>query len=547
MVDSTDRPGPRFPSDQVERVRREVQAALTRWGVGSGTTVICGGARGADLIVAEEGRALGASVVLCLAKPPHEFVRDSVTLPGSDWTERFERMQESADVRVLPDEGVHAAPDNVYERTNEWLIAEAASLAGTGGRPHAIIVWNGEEGDGPGGTRHFVQQLGFQGPDPRVAVIDPTARSYERRQDGSGRKRMLALDGGGIRGALTLAILARIEAHLRARNSDIRVLADYFDYIAGTSTGAIIAAALALGKPVEEVQDDYRRLGAEVFKKRSLPLWWRSMYGDKQLRSQLESVIGRGRTLGDSDFRSLLLMVLHNTETDSPWPLSNCTRAKYNRPERCLLEHPDRNLDLPLMELVRASAAAPVYFKPQEVRVGRAFVFQDGGITPFNNPAFLVFLMATLPEYGLGWEPGEDKLLIVSVGTGTSAAVHPGLAAKQVNLLFNARNLPSVFMNGASAGQDMLCRALGLTLAGDPVDSEFGARIGSAAAGGRNLFTYLRYNFEMNDAALEQFGIATKRQKRAARKLDAFKYVHELEEMGRSVAIDFDREFGAFL
>jgi hypothetical protein len=352
---------------------------------------------------------------------------------------------------------------------------------------------------------------------------------------------------GGIRGALSLSILARIERHLRERNSEIRVLADYFDYFAGTSTGAIIATALALGKSVDELQESYRKLGMEVFRKRFLPLWWRSIYGDKKLRGQLETVIGRGRTLGDPEFRSLLLIVLHNTETDSPWPLSNCTRAKYNRADRCLLDNPDRNLDLPLTELVRASAAAPVYFKPQEVRVGRRFVFQDGGITPFNNPAFLLFLMATLPEYGLEWEPGEKRFLIVSVGTGTSAAVHPGLAAKQVNVLFNAKHLPSVFMNGASAGQDMMCRALGLTLAGGPIDRELGARIAARAIGGGNLFTYLRYNFEMNDAALESLGIATKRQKRQARKLDAVKYIRQLEEMGRSVKIDFDREFGAFL
>ena len=68
------------------------------------------------------------------------------------------------------------------------------------------------------------------------------------RLTAAGPKRILALDGGGIRGALTLGCLERIEAILRQRHRrpDLR-LCEYFDLIGGTSTGAIIAAALAIG------------------------------------------------------------------------------------------------------------------------------------------------------------------------------------------------------------------------------------------------------------------------------------------------------------
>ena len=127
---------------------------------------------------------------------------------------------------------------------------------------------------------------------------------------------------------------------------------------------------------------------------------------------------------------------MHNTVTDSPWMLSNCTRAKYNRADRNLLSSPDRNLDIPLAPLIRASTAAPIYFAPEELHVSQhRFLFQDGGVTPFNNPALLLFLMATLPEYGLRWETGEDRLLIVSVGTGSSAATHPGLRRRCISWL----------------------------------------------------------------------------------------------------------------
>jgi uncharacterized protein len=72
-----------------------------------------------------------------------------------------------------------------------------------------------------------------------------------------------------------------------------------------------------------------------------------------------------------------VLMVLRNATTDSPWPLSNNPRAKYNQEDRA-----DNNLLLPLWQLVRASTAAPVYFPPELIQVGdHDFVFVDGGLT----------------------------------------------------------------------------------------------------------------------------------------------------------------------
>ncbi|NOT53985.1 MAG: patatin, partial [Deltaproteobacteria bacterium] len=83
---------------------------------------------------------------------------------------------------------------------------------------------------------------------------------------GPGPKRILALDGGGIRGILTLQLLKRIENLVRERTGDnSTVLADYFDLIGGTSTGAIIAGALALGWRVGDIETLYRKLGNSIF------------------------------------------------------------------------------------------------------------------------------------------------------------------------------------------------------------------------------------------------------------------------------------------
>jgi hypothetical protein len=175
-------------------------------------------------------------------------------------------------------------------------------------------------------------------------------------------------------------------------------------------------------------------------------------------------------------------------------------------------------------------------------------MFQDGSLMPFNNPALLMFLMATLPEYGREWPAGEDRLLVVSVGTGRAAVVHPELMAK-VDLLFNAKNLPSVFMNGASVAQDFLCRSLGRCRFGAVIDSKFGARIDRVGVGGSNLFTYLRYDVDLSDDFLKDHGISPRRAQKRMRNLDSVKSMPKLEEFGRQIcaAIDFRAHFQGLL
>ena len=165
MVDTPDRESPRFPPDQVPRVTDEVQAALERWNVGPGTTLVTGGARGADIVAAEEARSRGAGLHLVLAYEPDRFVSDSVELPGTNWERRFRALLPQADVEV-----VGGPDDTVYERTNERILQVAREIDD---RPYAVIVWNGEAGDGPGGTDDLVSRLGL---DERVIVIDPTPR-----------------------------------------------------------------------------------------------------------------------------------------------------------------------------------------------------------------------------------------------------------------------------------------------------------------------------------------------------------------------------------
>ena len=114
------------------------------------------------------------------------------------------------------------------------------------------------------------------------------------------KSRKLALDGGGIRGVMSLEILRKIERDLAAatgKGTSFR-LGDFFDYIGGTSTGAIIAVGLAMGKSVQELIDFYIEAGPLMFEKSSLIGRLRSFYQADPLREKLNRVFGE-RTLGE--------------------------------------------------------------------------------------------------------------------------------------------------------------------------------------------------------------------------------------------------------
>jgi predicted acylesterase/phospholipase RssA len=139
-----------------------------------------------------------------------------------------------------------------------------------------------------------------------------------------GQKKLLALDGGGIRGVITLEVLAKIEDILRKRQGKSQlVLADYFDYIAGTSTGALIATCLSLGMSVKAVQKFYIRSGPAMFDRAGLLRRFRYKFEDEKLSEKLRNVIGADTTFGSEKVRTLLMIVLRNATTDSPWPISN--------------------------------------------------------------------------------------------------------------------------------------------------------------------------------------------------------------------------------
>ena len=133
--------------------------------------------------------------------------------------------------------------------------------------------------------------------------------SVAEKLDSKGPHKLLALDGGGIRGMITLAVLAELQSQLQAalKRDDTFVLADYFDYIGGTSTGAIIATCLSLGWRVERIQTFYEGSGQAMFDKASVLKRFKYKFEDEKLSALLQQEIGPDVTLGDERLRTLLL------------------------------------------------------------------------------------------------------------------------------------------------------------------------------------------------------------------------------------------------
>ena len=322
-----------------------------------------------------------------------------------------------------------------------------------------------------------------------------------------GPKRILALDGGGLKGIVTLGFLGRMEEILRERHGndpDFR-LSDYFDLIAGTSTGAIIAAALARGMTVEEVRGYYLTMGNEVFERS----WFRkgivrARYDDEKLKKLLKKVLGKDTTLGDESLRTGVLLVTKRMDTGSPWPLGNNPRGRYFRAP------PDKdwvsNADYPLWQVVRASTAAPSYFDPETFVINEGSSrrqavkgsFVDGGVSPFNNPSLQAFMYATLDGYRVNWPTGADNLLVVSVGTGDAEPgkrpaklAAKGAVAALLSVMDDCASLVETMMQWMSTGTKVRV-----------IDRELGDLRDDLIAPAP-LLTYVRYNVSFDPEDVE--------------------------------------------
>jgi hypothetical protein len=304
---------------------------------------------------------------------------------------------------------------------------------------------------------------------------------------------------------------------------------------------------------VQQLLDFYESKGEAMFDKASLLKRVKYFYNDGPLLKELQNTFGKTSiALTTGAFKTLLLVVTMNRSTDSPWPICNNPDAKYNDPNR-----PDCNLKIPLYQLVRASTAAPAYFRPETLQwdkddPDKTFVFVDGGVTPYNNPAFLMYRMATQRPYELNWKTGEKELLIVSVGTGSAPS--PGTYD---NLLETVKELPNNLMYAMQVDQDINCRTVGRCIYGAGLDREMGdlipldkdGKVVSLDSDAGRHFSYVRYNADLSVVGLAKMNLGHI-DSDEVREMDSVKNMPRLREVGRAVGkqqINVAKHFANFV
>jgi uncharacterized protein len=206
--------------------------------------------------------------------------------------------------------------------------------------------------------------------------------------------KILSLDGGGVRGAFIAAFLARIQQNLE------RPLIDYFDLIAGTSTGGLIAVALGMGISPGDIKEFYQTDGPRIFTRPAprLPAWKRSLI-EVFLSKLMPSV--DAEWLFSSKFEAGLLReaiqqrlqqrLIGEARIRLVIPAVDLTTARgvvFKTPHR-----PNfiRDRHFSACDVIMATTAAPSYFPPTSINVGSAYC--DGGIWA-NNPTIVGYAEA---------------------------------------------------------------------------------------------------------------------------------------------------------
>lgn len=358
-------------------------------------------------------------------------------------------------------------------------------------------------------------------------------------------KRLLSLDGGGIRGLIEAEVLSEMESQLKQLTGKDRPLCECFDLIGGTSTGAILAASLTMGLRAADLRDFYLRLGKHVFSPEFFITRFWHKYPSQPLEKALKDVLGADTTLADSRLRTLLLIVSKNATLGSTWFFTNNPRGKFF----------SQNRGLPLWQIVRASTAAPTYFPPQTINIPsgpeatRAYEFVDGGVSMYNNPSMQLFLEATEPDYNIGWPTGVDNLLLMSLGAGFSPETIAEGKAMHYNALNWAQYAIEELMGDANLQQNVLMHLIGERPA-QPVSggmaamaalAEVGAPAGSSlnrissSLGGNKLLTYQRITIGVTPQRLGQLGLSDIDPAKVG-KLDCVDQMPNLQRIGRAIA-----------
>lgn len=269
--------------------------------------------------------------------------------------------------------------------------------------------------------------------------------------------RILSIDGGGIRGILPGRMLCYIEEQLQKRsdNPEARI-ADYFDLLAGTSTGGILTCIYLLpgkeGVPqfsAEDAVNLYLKFGQKIFD----PNRWSL---DGLLDEEFEA----------KPLENLLKDYMHDTRLSQV--LKPCLITAYDIERRkahfftSIDARQNETADFYLRDVARATSAAPTYFEPEELKsiFGSTYALVDGGVFA-NNPALCAYSEARTNSFpGIAEKPTAKDMMMVSIGTGTVEKKYPFDKAKKWGKLQWIQPIIDIMMSGNSETVDYQLRQM---------------------------------------------------------------------------------------
>ncbi len=272
------------------------------------------------------------------------------------------------------------------------------------------------------------------------------------------RIRILSLNGGGVRGLYTISVLAEFERIL-ADGDESYSIAEHFDLIAGTSIGGLLAIGLADGKTARELKTKVLEHATTIFppRKSLFPkvLWdiWkgirailRNRYNGENIGKAVVDIVGSDRTIRDLQRRVLIPTV--NITTGKPLFVKTCHNPRFTRDDR-----------LKLVDVARATSAAPTYFEPHYIEELEAY-FVDGGLVA-NNPSYVAYHEA-ITDLKEEFEVNSDsQVYVLNIGTMASDfCINPERIHKMFSGYFRLWGLGSTLVETVMTGNQWMHRKM---------------------------------------------------------------------------------------
>jgi hypothetical protein len=257
--------------------------------------------------------------------------------------------------------------------------------------------------------------------------------------------KILSIDGGGIKGLFSATVLSEIE---RVNGS----FAEHFDLLCGTSTGGLIALALAAGRSAQEVTEFYQEWGPKIFpsrnpfyrflKKRGL-LIPNSKNTDEVLKVAIDKIIGNKRMQDSNSYLCIPTLSLINS---SPYVYKTDHDVTLNRDAQVLMK-----------DAALATAAAPFYFPVAESEHIPGSAFVDGGLWA-NNPALVGLVEAA--RFFVGEGKPYDRVKIFSLASVSPAAGRASGGKRKLSIVFAGAEIFTATLESQQKATEFLIKFL---------------------------------------------------------------------------------------